>query len=73
MARTILLLVHDIELDAILRLPLHILEEALVDEHLERTQHTRRKNQDEVTLCGRKTAATAKTGHQAGAGTACRS
>jgi len=33
-------------------------------------QQAGRKNQDEVTLCGCKTAATAKTGYQAGAGTA---
>ena len=59
MAGTILLLVHNVELDAILRLPLHVLEEALVDEHLEGAQHAGCKNQDEVTLCGCKTAATA--------------
>ena len=63
MAGTILLLVHDIELDPILRLPLHVLEEALVDEHLEGTQHAGGKNQDEVTLCGCETAATATSGH----------
>ncbi len=59
MAGTVLLLVHNIELDAILRLPLHVLEEALVDEHLEGAQHAGRKDQDEVALCGCKTAATA--------------
>ncbi len=73
MAGTLLLLVHNVELDTILRLPLYILEEALVDEHLEGAQHAGRKNQDEVTLCGRKTVVTAKTGHQAGADTARRS
>ena len=63
MATTVLLLVHNVELDTILRLPLHVLEEALVDEHLEGTQHAGGKNQDEVTLCGCKTAATATSGH----------
>ncbi len=59
MAGTILLLVHNVELDAILRLPLHVLEEALVDEHLEGAQRAGRKDQDEVTLCSCKAAATA--------------
>lgn len=73
MAGTIFLLVYNIKLNPILRLPLHVLEEALVDEHLEGAQHTGRKNQNEVMLCGCKTAATTMTGQQPDACTACRS
>ena len=73
MAGTIFLLVYNIKLNPILRLPLHVLEEALVNEHLEGAQHTGRKNQNEVMLCGCKTAATTMTGQQPDACTACRS
>ncbi len=69
MARTVLLLIHNVELDAMLRLPLHVLKQALVDEHLEGAQHAGRKNQNEVTLCGGKTAASATTGRRASAST----
>lgn len=59
MTRAVLALVHNVELDAILRFPLHVLEQALVDEHLQRADHARRKYQDEVALCGSKAAAAA--------------
>ena len=59
MTRAILALVHNVELDAILRLPLHVLEQALVDEHFQRAEHARRQHQDEVALCGSKAATAA--------------
>lgn len=53
---SILAVVHDIELDSILRLPLNIAEEALVDQHLQWAQHAGHDDQNEVVLCGSKTA-----------------
>lgn len=54
MTGTTLALVHHIELDAVLGLPLHILKEALVDQDLEGADDTGGQDQDEVMLCGSK-------------------
>ena len=49
-----LALVHNIELDAVLGLPLHIFEEALVDQDFKGTDDAGRQDQYEVMLCGGK-------------------
>ena len=54
MTRTTLALIHNIELDAILRFPLHVAEEALVDQHLEGADHAGGQDQDEVVFRGSK-------------------
>ncbi len=56
MARAALALVHNIELDTVLGLPLHIFEEALVDQDLEGADDAGGQDQDEVMLCGSKAA-----------------
>jgi len=44
MTRTVLILIHNIELHTILRLPLHVLEEVFVDEHLQRADDAWRQD-----------------------------
>ena len=49
-----LALVHNIKFDAVLRLPLHVAEEALIDQHLEGADDAGGQDQDEVVLSGSK-------------------
>ena len=56
MALAALAFVYHMQLDAQLRLPLHIMEDRLVEHHSEGVQDTGPHHQDQVLLCLSKTA-----------------